>query len=221
MTCTEIMAAFWEHASQFVIFGSLIFGSQALARRAQTRRSRSEAERLRTMLRLGLRGLRDLYGENLRLLANKEGPLLSGRNQIALVRIQFGRLVSLEDAAEIEAVLSASLAVEAAEAAMAVTGKSTGGVAFTLSSDGDAELVKQPLMNACAMLDAAGALLAPTRRSGNDATSSSEHGAASGVSRFLLGESPKLCGSIARVRPLAWITGRRESLPALGRAILR
>lgn len=154
-----------ERLSQFLFLAAIIFSSQAMARRAQDRRVRRELRRVRVVLRAGLRALHELYSDNLGTMASGETLLLSGRNQIALLRIHFGRLVSLEDEAQIEAVLAANIAMEAAEAAMAVAGKPMGAVGFTLpEADGAAEAVKLALLRASAALATAEALLAPSER---------------------------------------------------------
>jgi hypothetical protein len=76
-----------------------------------------------------------------------------------VLRILLGRLIALQER-EIEAVLAANIALEAAETAMAVAGKPLGGAAFTLPADRAAETVKQPLLYACVTLEAAQTLLA-------------------------------------------------------------
>ena len=150
-----------ERFSQFILMAAMILGNQAIARRAQNHRVRGEVRRVRYLLRGGMRALRDLYDDNLRLLANGDGLLLSGRSQITLLRIHLGRLISLDEA-EIEAVLTATIAMEVAETAMAVAGKPMGGVAVTLPREGGAaEAVKLPLLRALAALETAEALLAP------------------------------------------------------------
>src|SRR5580698_1297319 len=87
-----------ERFSQFILMAAMILGNQAIARRAQNHRVRGEVRRVRYLLRGGMRALRDLYDDNLRLLANGDGLLLSGRSQITLLRIHLGRLTSLDEA---------------------------------------------------------------------------------------------------------------------------
>lgn len=154
------VAAVCDRFSQLAFMAVIIFGSHAIARRAQDRRVREEARRIRAALGVSLQALWELYQDNLRLLSSGSRQLLSGRNQVQVLRIQLGRLVTLQEG-EIEAVLAANIALEAAETAMAVAGKPLGGVAFTVSADGSAdEAVKQPLLHVCAILEAAQALLA-------------------------------------------------------------
>ena len=147
-----------ERFSQVIMMGAVILAAQTIARRTQDRRVREEIGRVRSLLRVGLRALRDLYGNNLRLLVSGDGPLLSGRSQIILLRTSVGRLVSLNEL-EIKAVMDANIAMELAETAMAVGGKPTGGVAFTLPPEGT-ERVKLPLLRAWEALETAEALLA-------------------------------------------------------------
>jgi hypothetical protein len=154
------VAAVSDRFSQFAFMAVIIFGSHAIARRAQNRRVLEDARRIRAALGISLRALSELYEDNLRLLASGDGSLLSGRNQVQVLRILLGRVVSLQEG-EIEAVLAANIALEAAETAMAVAGKPLGAVAFTLPADGSAvETVKQPLLYACVTLEAAQTLLA-------------------------------------------------------------
>jgi hypothetical protein len=161
MTGWTDLTSIGERFSQFILMAAMILGNQAIARRAQNHRVREEGRRIRYLLRGSMRALRDLYDDNLRLLASGDGLLLSGRSQITLLRIHFGRLVSLNEA-EIEAMLTASIAMEVAETAMAVAGKPMGGVAVTLPREGGAaESVKLPLLRALAALETAEALLAP------------------------------------------------------------
>jgi hypothetical protein len=72
-------------------------------------------------------------------------------------------LISL-DQAEIEAVIGACIAVEAVETAMAIAGKAVGGVAFTVP-DGEESRARltSALRQACSLLDAADALMTPSR----------------------------------------------------------
>jgi hypothetical protein len=122
MTGWTDLTSIGERFSQFILMAAMILGNQAIARRAQNHRVREEGRRIRYLLRGSMRALRDLYDDNLRLLASGDGLLLSGRSQITLLRIHFGRLVSLNEA-EIEAMLTASIAMEVAETAMAVANR--------------------------------------------------------------------------------------------------
>ena len=164
----------WEHLSPVFLMALVVLGSQAFTRRAQHARSRGEARRLRTALIVGLRALRRLHEENLRLLADGGGPLMSGRHHINLVRPHLARLISLEDG-EIDAVMSAIIAAEKTEGAMAVAGKALGGVVFS-APDGDEARAKlrSAFAETCLMLEtAAGSMCAsgatidpPARTSG-------------------------------------------------------
>ncbi len=111
-----------EHLVQFSFMAAIIWGAQAFARRAHHGRASREARRLRIALGIGLSALRELYEADLASLSGGERPLISGRNQINLLRTQLGRLTSLEPP-EVEAVMSASIAVERAETEMAIAGQ--------------------------------------------------------------------------------------------------
>jgi hypothetical protein len=69
---TDLTSVF-EHFSQLILMAALILGNQAIIRRAQHRRVRGEVQRIRYLLRGGLQALRDLYDDNLRLLASGDG----------------------------------------------------------------------------------------------------------------------------------------------------
>jgi hypothetical protein len=137
----------------------IIFGSQAFGRRIQNDRQRDETRRLRSALTISLTALRKLYECNLGVLAGQGPPLISGRTQINLFRLHFGRLMSL-DQPEIESLLTASISVEEAETAMALAGKTVGGVAFMLPEADEAKgTLKSALMRACSMLESAESLM--------------------------------------------------------------
>ena len=162
MVFTSAATTAVHYLAQFVFMALLINGSQALARRAQDRRGQREAARIRAILRASFGALLEIYDSNRRSLAAGERTLLSGRQQIQVLRIYLGRLAALEDAAEIDAALSASFAMEAAEAAIAAAGKPVNGVAFMLPEDGNAADTVDPMLRqACTTLEAAVELLDP------------------------------------------------------------
>jgi hypothetical protein len=113
---------------------AIILSAQAFARRAQTKRLVVEAQRLRVALAIVLAALREAYEEDLAILAgSRDLPLISGRNQIALLRTQLARLTSL-DAPEVEAVMAASVAAERVEMDLPISGRRVGDVAIAISS---------------------------------------------------------------------------------------
>jgi hypothetical protein len=159
-----------EHFGPLCLMAAIIFGSQAFTRRIQHERLRAEAGRLRGALTVSLRSLRTLHKANLRVLAGGRPPLISGRQQMNLLRPQLGRLISL-DQPEIEAVIAATIAVEAVETAMAIAGKTVGGVAFTVP-DGEAKgMLESALLQACSMLETAEVLMTPNRVQGMEESS--------------------------------------------------
>ena len=161
MVLTDIGSAVGS-VSQFIFVATMVFGGQAFARRIHDLRTRADARRIRAMLRLSFAALRELYADNLRKLENAESPLLSGRNQMVLLRMQLPRLTLLEREGEVEAVLAANIAMEAAETAMTVAGKPLGGVAFTMPEDGTGTAAIGPLLEqACDALETALAILTP------------------------------------------------------------
>jgi hypothetical protein len=163
-----------EHFGPIFFMAALMVGSQAFARRVQQERLRDEVRRLRSALTVSLKALRKLYEDNLGILAGGGLPLISGRNQINLFRIHFGRVISL-DQCEIEAVLAASIAAERVETAMAIAGRPVGGVAFTVPEGGEARgMLKLALMLASSMLSAAEHVMTPTGGWRDERTSKDE-----------------------------------------------
>lgn len=160
-----------EHFVQLSFMAAIIWGAQALARRAHHGRVSHEARRLRTALGIGLSALRELYEDNLVRLSGGERPLISGRNQITLLRTQLGRLTSLEPA-EIEAVMAASIAVERAETEMAIAGEKVGGVAYSIPEKNEAkEIIESTLREVCARLGTAEDLMSPIAMPGGERAS--------------------------------------------------
>jgi hypothetical protein len=150
-----------EHFVQLSFMAAIIWGAQAFARRAHHGRVSREARRLRSALGISLSALRKLYEDNLASLSDGERPLISGRNQINLLRIQLGRLTSLEPP-EIEAVMAASIAVETAETEMAIAGRKVGGVAFWIPKKNEVKgIIESTLREVCSMLRTAEELLNP------------------------------------------------------------
>jgi hypothetical protein len=154
---------FWTVLERFgpiCLMALVLLVSRGLTQRGQWRRAITEAQHLRCILSVSLRNLRNLYSENLELLSRGEIRLISGRNQIGLVRPQLGRLISLEHT-EIEAVLSACIAAEAAESAMSVGGRPINGAAFrTPEAVKSRQAVQTALRQACIAMEAAEGLLA-------------------------------------------------------------
>jgi hypothetical protein len=151
----------FEHFFQLFCMATIILGSRAFSMRAQGDRLRGDAQRLRSALTINLQALRKHYQENLSILSGGELPLISGRNQINLLRTQLGRLTSL-DPPEIEAVMTASVAAEMAETEMAKTGTRNGGIAFTIPEIREARtLLASTLRDACSALQIAEELVHP------------------------------------------------------------
>ena len=150
-----------EHLFQFCLMGTIILSSQAMARRAHNDRLRGDVSRLRVALSISLQALRKLYEDNLAILCSGEFPLISGRNQITLLRTQLGRLTSLH-APAIEAVLTANIAAERLETEMAIAGRKFEGVAFAIpSKDAARGNLLSMLRETCSRLAIAEDLLKP------------------------------------------------------------
>ncbi len=151
----------FEHFSQLFFMAAIILGSHTLSRRTHRERVRHDARRLRSALTVSLPSLRKLYEDNLSILSGGEHLLISGRNQINLLRTQLGRLTCL-DPPEIEAVMAASIAAERAETAMAIVDRKVAGVAFIISGNLEAKkILESSLREACSMLESAEELLNP------------------------------------------------------------
>ena len=149
-----------DHLVQLSCMAMIVWGAQAFARRAHRRRVSREARRLRSALHIGLSALRKLYEDNLAGPSASERPLISGRNQINLLRTQLGRLASLEPL-EVEAVMAACIAAEGAETEMAIAGRKVGGVAFWIPRKNDAAraITESALRTVCSALRSAEELL--------------------------------------------------------------
>lgn len=120
-----------EHLIQLSCMAVIIFSAQAITRRAHERRQRAETERLRSILTLGLSSLSKTYQVDLDLLPHPPRRLVAGRHQMNLLRLHLGRITSLETA-EAEAVMSACIAAERAEAWLEIAGKPMGGAAAAI-----------------------------------------------------------------------------------------
>lgn len=138
---------------------AMMLAARLVAEQTQQRRDRREAKRLRVILAVGLRDMRDLYADNLRSLERGKRLLLSGRHRVQLVRTYLGRLSALDEGGEIETVLAANSAIEAAEAAMTIGGKPMHGVAYALRPEVDTRFIEFALSKACAALEQAATML--------------------------------------------------------------
>jgi hypothetical protein len=150
-----------DHLFQLVIMLVVILSAQAIARRAHRKRVLDEIRRLRVALAIVLAALRELYEDDLAILARGELAVISGRNRINLLRTQLTRLTSLETS-EVEALMTACVAAECVETDMAIYGKKIGGVAYTIFSGKEARpTLESRLRESCAALLAAEELLRP------------------------------------------------------------
>jgi hypothetical protein len=151
----------FEHFFQLCGMAAIVLSARVFSHRAQGDRVRGEARRLRSALTIGVAALRRHYEENLRSFSGGKLPLISGRNQINLLRTQLGRLTFL-DPPEIEAVMAASVAAEMVETEMARSGNRSGGVAFTIPEARELRtLLGSTLRDACSALQFAEKLLNP------------------------------------------------------------
>jgi hypothetical protein len=124
-------------------------------------RALDEIRRLRVALAIVLAALRELYEDDLAMLARGELALISGRNRINLLRTQLTRLTSLETP-EVEALMAACVAAERVETDMAIYGRKIGGVAYTIFAGDEARpILESALRESCAALLAAEQLLRP------------------------------------------------------------
>jgi hypothetical protein len=155
---------FWtmsERLAPICLMALVLVLSRLMAQRGHRQRLRTEAQRLRRALHVGLQGLRHLYEGNLGMLESGERRLISGRNQIGLFRSQMGRLVCLEEV-EVDAVMMACIAAELAESAMAVAGRSVAGATFVLLGPlKQKEALVAALSQACSSIRSAEDVLLP------------------------------------------------------------
>jgi len=151
------------HFGAVCLMGLIVLSSQTLTRRMQRGRMRTEARRLRDCLLISFQALRVLHEENLVVLGGGRPPLMSARHQIHLLRTQLGRLHTLEQS-EVEAVMSACVALERLESILALAGKSVTGVSFTLpKSEEDRRVLHLALRQTCALLETAEGRLRETQ----------------------------------------------------------
>ncbi len=151
----------FEHFFQLCGMGAIILSARVFSLRAQDDRVRGEARRLRTALTVSLAALRRHYEENSGILSGGNLSLISGRNQINLLRTQLGRLTCLEPP-EIEAVMAAGVAAEMVETEMARSGGRSGGAAFSIPETRELRTVLgSTLRDACSALQLAEKLLNP------------------------------------------------------------
>ena len=161
---------------QLAFMVAVILSAQAFSRRAQSKRLVTEARRLRAALAMILSALREVYEDDLATLSVGERPLISGRNQINLLRSQLTRLTSL-DAPEVEAVMAASIAAERVEMHLGVSGKKIGGIAVTIPSGHQAKrALESSLRKASTALLTAEMLLRPQGALPQDRASDSSPG---------------------------------------------
>ena len=177
-----------DHFFQLVLMLTVVLSAQAFGRRANNRRLLREAQHLRVALAIAIAALRKLYEANLTIVASAGNSLLSGRNQITLLRSQLGRLISL-DMHEVEAVMRACCAAERVETEMAGSSKKAGGVHHPVAPDNDAErqILESTLRETCALLLDAEQLLA---FSGSAKTKKTPAGFPAGVSSSASNQEP-------------------------------
>lgn len=186
-----MLSALWEHFGQLCCMALIIFGSQGITRRVQHRRTRAEVQRLRGALHLVLQALRAVHERNLDVLQGARPSLMSGRHYLTLLRTQLNKLLTLEQP-EVESVLAANIAAEAAEAVMAIGGKSLSGVAFSVPKEEEEKaMLAASLRHACASIAAAEAQLMPSKMS----SASAETGDRAALSRTAASEQPELLRS--------------------------
>ncbi len=103
----------------FAIVGALVI-NHVLNRRYTEQRNAAEAVRLAAALAVELKTLRDIYNENLELLARDTGGLLSTRAATTVFRASIARLTMLMDEKAVAPVVTAFAHNERIEAALAV-----------------------------------------------------------------------------------------------------
>ena len=161
-----MLSMFIEHFGPLCIMAALVFTSQAANRRAQAVRQRREAQGLRRALYIGVKALNELYSKNADILEKGGLPLISGRQQLALLRVHLGRINVLEEP-EIDLLILAAIAAESAETSMAMAGKAIGAAAFTAPAQiEERQLLRSALDSACSALSVAESELCPPETAG-------------------------------------------------------
>jgi len=99
------------------------------------------------------------------VLSSGKPNLTSGRNQIALLRTQLGRITTCLHALEIEAVMTACVAMEKVETHMTVGGRKGEGALLCVPANVEAKaMLSAAIREACSMLVAAEELLQPAAK---------------------------------------------------------
>jgi hypothetical protein len=116
---------------------------------------------LRSALVIGLTSLSRVYGDDADVLAHQPRRLVSGRNQMNLMRTQLGSIMT-PDEEEVEAVRTACIAAERAETWLDIAGRRLGGPAMPVPQRDDLRAtLKSTLDDATKQLQAAVDVLDP------------------------------------------------------------
>jgi hypothetical protein len=118
----------------FLVMGVIMVLNQFAAARRGDRKERRDSTRLRAALHAELQALRALYEENLRLLADQEGYLLSVRPLLAIYRANLTRIGALQEH-EIATMVAVNSTAERLEALCAVYCKPSGNLAWRIGCE--------------------------------------------------------------------------------------
>ena len=99
-----------------------------------SRRAAKQAARLRLALRMELIELLQVYTDNLRLMSQEKGYVISGRSFVSVIRGNLERITMLDESI-ITAVMAAFSHNERIEALVAANGRPSGGAAYRLDPD--------------------------------------------------------------------------------------
>jgi hypothetical protein len=166
----------YAHFGAVCLMGAIVLSSQMVTRRAQRERLRNEAHRLRCSLSVILRALRELHLGNLRSLDDNKLQLLPASQQIHLLRTQLSKLLSLEQA-EVQAVMTACVALERVESVMSVTGKNAAGARMNLPRGADdSRMLQATMRQACTLIESAVNLMAVDLTCGEGAADEAARG---------------------------------------------
>jgi hypothetical protein len=139
----------------FALMAMFMTLNYRLAYRRNDRRTDQDKTGLRAAHWAELAALRALHEDNLRLISDRAGYVLSGKSLFAVYRANLGRLVTLSEDV-ITALVTANAAQERLEALLAVHGKASANLAWRTPDD-DIQLaeIKQATLAAMAAVERA------------------------------------------------------------------
>lgn len=153
----DYVSGLWPHLVSVAVMATIILSVHRWTHQRHDRRALVDAERFQAALGAELVALREVYEDNLRLISDRAGYVLSARALLGVYRGNLGRLIILP-ADQIARLVATNAAQERLEALLAVLCKSSANLAWRTPDD-DTQLaeIRQATLRA---FDAAGQALA-------------------------------------------------------------